>query len=555
MSVLAASLTAAIVCLHAIATDVVNPYPWDSPLKYWPADANVANVKAFGAAGDGITDDTRAIETAWINAGGGSTLYFPGGTYIVSKTLVSMLACIQSRIVQGECTTCATIRLMDNAPGFNDTSNPRPVVAFGQGVAQNFDSLIQDITISVGKGNPGAIGISAVINNQGGIRNVSILSEDGLGYAGLGVGLVGEPGPTLHKYISVQGFTWGILVEHVSAHATFEHVAVFNQSVCGFNNSQNVVTVRDLTSVQSSASIPAICQGGNNTSISPFLTLVDATLTTKQALRGENATSGDGSAGIATFAPSMMYLRNVAVQGYDVALLQLQCANVSVNPTGCPQPNGQVTVPAPYIKEWTTHPVVSQWPGTPATSLNLTVKETPEPVEEDLSAWASAVQGIGPRGCPSTGPKNASDCTPLFVAAMASGASTIYFPSGGAVDVTLYGTIPIPRTVRRIVGHATSIHGNATLVCEEGDESDGPLSFENWHPEYSPISFLHSCARDVVLWSMLGLGVTPADGKVGRRMAAQRGMGTEVALGDIFIDDVCGVNAGTDARGWRVAPG
>ena len=47
------------------------------------------NVKDFGAVGDGITDDTAAIQAAFVviyNSYGG-TIYFPPGTYLVSSTV------------------------------------------------------------------------------------------------------------------------------------------------------------------------------------------------------------------------------------------------------------------------------------------------------------------------------------------------------------------------------------------------------------------------------------------------------------------------------------
>lgn len=48
--------------------------------------ADVVSVKDFGAKGDGVTDDTAAIQAA-LNAGGGRTVWFPSGTYLVSETL------------------------------------------------------------------------------------------------------------------------------------------------------------------------------------------------------------------------------------------------------------------------------------------------------------------------------------------------------------------------------------------------------------------------------------------------------------------------------------
>ena len=48
------------------------------------------NVKAFGATGDGITNDVGAIQAAIdaANGSGGGIVFIPGGTYIIASTLV-----------------------------------------------------------------------------------------------------------------------------------------------------------------------------------------------------------------------------------------------------------------------------------------------------------------------------------------------------------------------------------------------------------------------------------------------------------------------------------
>jgi hypothetical protein len=46
----------------------------------------VYNVKAYGAVGDGTTDDTVSIQAAWDASGG--TIYFPRGQYLVSSNVV-----------------------------------------------------------------------------------------------------------------------------------------------------------------------------------------------------------------------------------------------------------------------------------------------------------------------------------------------------------------------------------------------------------------------------------------------------------------------------------
>lgn len=43
------------------------------------------NVKNFGAKGDGVTDDSNSIVTAIEQSEKGSTIYFPAGTYLVSR--------------------------------------------------------------------------------------------------------------------------------------------------------------------------------------------------------------------------------------------------------------------------------------------------------------------------------------------------------------------------------------------------------------------------------------------------------------------------------------
>ena len=59
-------------------------------------DPGIFNVNAFGAKGDGTTDDTDAIQKAVDAAGNfsrgnankGGIVYLPAGAYVVSKTLL-----------------------------------------------------------------------------------------------------------------------------------------------------------------------------------------------------------------------------------------------------------------------------------------------------------------------------------------------------------------------------------------------------------------------------------------------------------------------------------
>lgn len=75
--------------LRTTTTDIVDTY------------AGAFNVKAYGAVGNGVADDTAAINSAIVdlNAAGRGRLYFPAGTYLVSSSLTAITA---SAIIQGD---------------------------------------------------------------------------------------------------------------------------------------------------------------------------------------------------------------------------------------------------------------------------------------------------------------------------------------------------------------------------------------------------------------------------------------------------------------------
>jgi polygalacturonase len=64
-----------------------NKEAWLEQIGYEEINAKLpANIKDFGAVGDGVTDDTEALQAA-INCENVDKLYFPSGTYLINKTI------------------------------------------------------------------------------------------------------------------------------------------------------------------------------------------------------------------------------------------------------------------------------------------------------------------------------------------------------------------------------------------------------------------------------------------------------------------------------------
>lgn len=119
------------------------------PKYYDVPKTSVMNVKALGAKGDGITDDTVVLNSILSGAANtSSVVFFPYGVYIVSDTLRMPIG---SRII-GQ----AWSQIMGKGLNFQDEFNPRPVVQVGRrgdiGIIE-----IQDIMFTVSGATAGAI--------------------------------------------------------------------------------------------------------------------------------------------------------------------------------------------------------------------------------------------------------------------------------------------------------------------------------------------------------------------------------------------------------------
>jgi parallel beta-helix repeat protein len=108
---------------------------WSSKLK------DVVSVKDFGAVGDGVADDTAEIQAAVDSMSAGSSLYFPGGTYLV--TGIQLSGTLQNKTGLSFVSESAVIKLANGITNKNTAE-----------IVSGSDYLISGLTF---KGNKGTV--------------------------------------------------------------------------------------------------------------------------------------------------------------------------------------------------------------------------------------------------------------------------------------------------------------------------------------------------------------------------------------------------------------
>lgn len=376
----------------------------------FPYDAGMINVKEHGVVGDGVTDDTKAIQEILNEYRG--IIYFPEGTYMISDTLVWTKEA-RSVTFQGQGKDLTTIMLADNSPKFQNPDNPYALIWTGKAPAQRFRNYIRDMTINTGTGNPGAIGLQFIANNAGGIIDVDIVSGDGDGVIGLDLGYTNEQGPCLIKNVRISGFNTGIKTKYSVNSITLEHVTLENQKLAGIVNDGQVVNIRNLVSNNS-----AIAFMNTGTGVA---TLVDCSFT------------GGSQDNPAIYNSATLFVRNLHTDGYQQAIQNLA--------------GNQYSEEGPDVEEYVSHKAYTLFP-VEERSLNLPIEETPEvPWDNDFHNWISVVK------CGAI-PDDGNDDTEAIQAAMDSGRTTVYFPKG---QYHINGTVEIRGDVRRIIGMESNV--------------------------------------------------------------------------------------------------
>ncbi len=380
----------------------------------------------YSADNNGKTDVsdilTRALRENNNSGWGNKIVYLPDGVYLVAKSVLqkegggNVGPCLQ-----GQSRTGTIIRLKDSTWP-SDDGKKKYVLKTGDGVAQNFNRILRNLTISIGKDNDGACGLFFYGNNQSSMSDIDIISEDGKGQVGLDL-CGGEQGPCLVRNTFIKGFKIGARSDALNA-VTFQNISLEGQREVGFQNLRHEQWICGLTSTNK---VPAVDMDEG------ALVLINAKLD-----------GGDASVPAIRHKRGMLFLRNITASGYAKAL----------------ESTDKEAEPAPAtltIQEYSSGMAVSLF-GPPKRSLNLPIKAPPEPAwEQDLSTWAS-VEWYRRDGL--------SDAEALQAAIDDKRNTVLCVPA----DLRITGpeTVLVRGTITRILGTGGSLVGDGALAVVDG---------------------------------------------------------------------------------------
>lgn len=408
-------------------------------------------------------------------------MYFPKGTYLVSDTISHSLEDLKNvlsgkRIMEinrkiyiiGEDKNETVIKLKDNCKGFG-FGKKTPVISFMQTEQTNIamTNTLANLTIDVGSGNSGAVGVKFNSSNSGAIRNVNFISSDDNKNGAAGV-MINTGSESYMKDVYVDGFDYAFEISNSNLPVTLENIVVKNQKVTGFLTKDSTVVMYNYTS---------------ENKVCPFRALGTRSMV---ALIKAKCTGGDGLASAIVIASGEGYIRDCLTEGYRWPLIIGSNCDHFDN----------------YIKEASTSSkVYAKFETNGVLSLNLPIEDTPEDYEPQSRDDIAYVDDFGAVG------DGVTDCTQAIQKALDSGKPYIIFGRG---HYLMDGCVSVPKTVKTINFAYCDFYSTEKLtnsknvgVFKINEESEEHITFKNvfsFEKFYGYFRFIeHGAKRTVVL--------------------------------------------------------
>ncbi len=336
-------------------------------------------------------------------------IYLPNGTYLVSDTVSYTIRelhnlmyhytsggfeCNTSIRIMGQSREGTVIKLKDNCKGF-EYGQERAVVSFMRGGRSNvaMSNYLENLTVDVGAGNPGAVGVVFFANNSGAIRNVTVKSSDANNDGAAGILIKNELHSACNVYNThIHGFDVGIDVRTYRTVAHFENIRLTDQNKYGIKAGNNSV---QFIGVESRGSVPVLCMAENSSNCHAVMVNAE--------LRGDGAEY----AAIKREVGGCLFLRNIRTCGFRCALEENWYER---------------TIPDGYVKEYSSAGGYTVFDGQ-AESIGLPIENVPDPERYPVSGWISPTE-FGAVG------DGVTDDTESIRAAFASGSPAIFFDQG-----------------------------------------------------------------------------------------------------------------------------
>lgn len=344
-------------------------------------------------------------------------IWFPNGIYLLSDTVSYTRGGLHNTLgnelnrclrLVGESSDGVILRLRDCCAGFG-AGAAKPVLSFQRGRRSNvaMSNYLENLTIEVGAGNPGAIGVVFFANNAGAVRNVKVRSVDPERRGDTGFAILHElASGILVQDLEVTGFDFGVRVEPMRMYAVFDRIALREQRDAGFAVGNTVVSIHGLRSVNA---VPALVTHGPLCQVTVRDAICEGGAKDQVAL---------------ALALGVVHASEISSSGYRNAVTY----------------HNQVEVAGPSVAEYHSHAGHVLF-GVARRTLGLEVEPTPAVSwPESPNDWIS-VNECGAKG------DGVTDDTAAIQRTLDAGVASVYFQPGRYL---VNGCVTVPQHVKRI---------------------------------------------------------------------------------------------------------